>query len=184
MDQEQAAEEIKIIRAVMTQARRSMSRGGGGWIFFLWGCIWAVGYSCAQFLAPKASGWLWAAVDTLGIVGTILILWRHHRRFSAPFERGLGLAWLAVLGHITLLWWLLALDDRQGALLLMLTMALAYILMGLFTNRAVSVAGVVVAAVTAAAYLLLPGFFFLTIGLFGGGTLIVLGLWTLHRWGP
>lgn len=183
MDQEQAAAEIKVIRTMMTQARRAVNRGGGGWIFFLWGCVWLVGFCAAQFLPPEASGWLWAGLDTLGVVGTVLVIWRHHRHFSTPFERGLGLSWLAILGHITLLWWLLALDSRQGALLLLLTMSLAYILLGLFTAPAVSVAGVVVAAITVTAYLLLPGFFFLIVGLFGGGTLILLGLWTLHRWG-
>ncbi len=183
MDREQAMEELKIIRTVMTETRRAVHRGGGGWIFFLWGCIWLVGYCGTQFLPPEAAGWLWGGIDTLGIVGTILIVWRHRRHFSAPFEQALWLIWLAVLGHIALLWWLLALDYRQGSLLLMLTMALAYIVCGLFTNRAVSVAGVAVAAVTVSSYLLLPGLFFLMMGLFGGGTLILLGLWMLYRWG-
>ncbi len=183
MDRDQATEELKVIRSIMSQTRHVVYRGGGGWIFLLWGCIWVVGFCAAQFLPPEVSGYFWGGIDTLGIVGTILIFWRHRRHLSTPFERRVGLSWLAVLGHITLLWFLLALDVRQGTLLMMLTMALAYILLGLFTTTSVAVTGLVVAAGTTAAYLLLPSFFFLTTGLFGGGALILLGLWTLRQWG-
>jgi hypothetical protein len=56
--------------------RRGLTLKGyrhAGPILMLWGVIWAVGYMGMAKMAPNYWGWLWLALDMIGVTGTLIL---------------------------------------------------------------------------------------------------------------
>jgi hypothetical protein len=69
------------------------------------------------------------------------------------------------------------LSGKQVSSFITLTVALAYVLVGLWAGLRWIVAGVAVAALTLFAYFVVPAYFNTWMGLVGGGVLVVTGYW-------
>lgn len=183
MERNRAEDDLRAIRQIMERTRGATSRGGGR-IMLLWGGIWFVGFLCSQFVPVDAAvGWIWIVLNALGLGGTIWLLLRMQgERVKSSIWRPILLWWISLFAFDGLVLWLFGINTgRDLVLLLLLSVALGYAQFGLFTHWIISVTGVFVAAMTVVTALLLPDYFFLAMGILGGGTLVGTGLWLVRR---
>jgi len=184
MDQHQAMDDLKAIRQIMGRVRRT-SGGGGGWFMVLWGVILLIGFSGSQFLSDVYVGGMWAVLNVSGMAISVWLGIRMGRRsgISSPIWRSILLWWLSLGTFDVLLVWLFRLGDHDIALLSILTVALGYVLFGLFSHWIISAVGALMALLAVGAMLLIPNYFSLAIGVLIGGLLIGSGLWLVREEG-
>ncbi|MBN1934117.1 MAG: hypothetical protein JW934_05610 [Anaerolineae bacterium] len=182
MNSYDALDDLKAIREIMNRTRRTES-GEGGWFMILWGIIWLLGFSASQFLPETISGWGWVVLNTTGITLTIWLAIRMGRgNVKSPTWRPIFFWWTSLALFDVLLIWLFDLRAGQDIILLMvLTIALGYVQFGLFSHWMISVIGILIAALAVGAALLIPDYFFVAMGLIGGGLLAGSGLWFVRQ---
>lgn len=181
MQPRDAMDDLKAIRRIMEQARRS-SGGFGGWFMVLWGVIWLLGFAGTHFLwqvrRGDLVGWLWLPLDLAGVVGTLYFGVRMSRRArvrSSALWKLIVLWWLALAVFVLVLVWLLPVHEEKIPLLIILTIGLGYFLFGLFAHWSISAVGVFLAVVAIGAALLFPDWLYLAVAVLGGGALIGTG---------
>jgi hypothetical protein len=179
MERNRVEDDLKTIRQIMERTRSAAGRGGGR-IMILWGATWFVGFLCSQFVPEgPAVGWIWLVLNSVGIGGTIGLALRMPREgVKTPIWQPILLWWTSLFVFDGLVLWIFGVrTGRDLLMLLLLSVALGYVQFGLFTHWVISATGVALAAMTVAAALLVPDYFFLAMGVLGGGTLIGTGLW-------
>jgi hypothetical protein len=172
---EQAADALK--EAVAAERRSAQAyiyqRFAPG--LFLWGIIWIVGYGATD-LVPRVAGWIWMGLVLAALVISMAIgrsvpsdrpqnNWRYVMFFAAVWA--FFASTYAVMG---------ARGAQQGAFP-PLVVALAYILIGLWSGPRLVIAGLAVGALTLGGFFWLPQHFLLWEGFVGGGALILAGVW-------
>ncbi len=185
MDTERALDDLKIIRQIMKRTRRREGKIAGR-IMILWGAIWFTGFLGNQFLPSNTTAWLWPVLDTIGAVVSVGIEIRAGRRndVHSPVSLSMLLYWLALFTFDGLLLWLFHLHtSRDLTLLFTLSVALAFVQLGIFTYWAISGIGVLIAVFVTAAVILLPGYLDLVMALLGGGLLVGSGAWLMRSEG-
>jgi len=191
MQPQDAMDDLKAIREIMERARRT-SDGFGGWFMVLWGVIWFLGFTGTHILLhlqrEQASNWLWALLDSLGILGSIYLgirMARRARTRSSTLWGSILLWWLSLAAFDGALIWKFQLytNGLHMALLIVLTIALGYVQFGLFTHWSISVIGLFLGLLAVVLATWLPAYFNLGIAVLGGGALIGGGLWTLRYGG-
>ena len=176
-------------QGVAERTRRALSERGGDWIMMIWGAIWIVGYG-GMHLWPRATGWVWLALDVAGIAATITIAFRAGRRdvkAGATTRRmnwRMFWSWLLLFCYADV--WLLLLwpfDGLQiGAFVATLVM-FAYVLMGLWLGDWLFITlGLAVTALTLVGYLLFREVFGWWMAGCGGGALLGGGMYVRLRW--
>ena len=183
MERNHAEDDLKAIRQIMERTRK-IAGGGGGWIMVLWGGIWFVGFLVSQFVQQSAApGWIWMALNLLGMGGTIwLALRMQGRGVSSPFWRPIVVWWASLIAFDFLVIWLFHISTgRDLLLLIILSIALGYVQFGLFTHWVISATGLLLAVLAVGATLLFPAYFFLAMGVLGGGVLAGTGLWFVRH---
>jgi hypothetical protein len=182
MNQLDAMNDLKAIREIMNRTRKTED-GRGGWMMILWGIIWVIGFGITQFSTGLVPGITWLALNTIGFVITVWLAVNISRGgVHSPMWRVILLWWLTLCVFDFLIIWLLKIEiGPPMILLIILTVALGYIQFGLFTHWMISAAGLVMATLVIASYLAFPAYFFLSIGLIGGGVLIVSGAWLVRQ---
>jgi len=179
MDSDRALEDLKAIRQIMERTRRGEGRMGG-WYMILWGLIWFVGFLGNQFLPEEPGGLLWFGMSILGAAVSVWLTVQagHREGVRSTAWRPILLWWLALFVFDGLLVWLLQLyTGRDLTLLITLTVALSFFQFGLFTHRAISGIGILVAVLVVGGAVLLPGYLDLVMAFLGGGLLVGSGLW-------
>ncbi len=167
---------------IATTAQRSTTLYGyqrASPYFFLWGVVWVLGYGLSD-LWPAQAGWLWMALDAVGMGMSIRIARADRARRGA----GTAMAWrIAGLGFSLCVFFaatfvvMAPLSGKQISTFITLTVALAYVLVGLWAGLRWTVAGVAVAALALFAYFYVPVYFNTWMGLVGGGVLVLTGYW-------
>jgi len=186
MEPNHAMDDLRVIRQVMERTHRAAG-GHGGWFMVLWGTIWLLGFLgthfIPQFLPPQAINWMWAALNLIGVAGSIWLGTRPHRQGGVRYSiwTAILLWWIALAVFDLLLIWLFGLRDSDVGLLILLTIALGYFQFGLFTHWFISVVGIFIAVISVGSALLIPDYFGLTMAFLGGGALIVTGLWFVRQ---
>jgi hypothetical protein len=153
----------------------------------IWGCVWLVG-NVATDLDARWGNIAWSVGLAFGLAATLSLTIRNARRWqrSFPASRSEGRAVgrrAAFIGTAIMLWFptlsLLAgpFEPRQGNALISITWAFIYMAMGAFVGWRLFAIGLVTAAAIVCGYLFVQQHFFLWMGLVGGGSLIVGGLW-------
>jgi hypothetical protein len=178
-----ASDDLKAIRQIMERTSREAS-GSGGWFMVLWGCIWFFGFLGNQFLPANTAGYVWMGLTAVGTAGSLWIGVRLSRytRVRSTVWRPITLGFIALFAFVLLIAWLFRLSStRDISLLIVLTIALCYVLVGLFTHGGSAIVGVILAALTVGAVVLLPNFFFLAMAFLSGGLLIASGLLYVRR---
>ena len=167
---------------IATTAQRSTTLYGyqlASPYFFLWGVVWVLGYGLSD-LWPAQAGWLWMALDAVGMGMSIRIARADRARRGA----GTAMAWrIAGLGFSLCVFFaatfvvMAPLSGKQISTFITLTVALAYVLVGLWAGLRWTVAGVAVAALALFAYFYVPVYFNTWMGFVGGGVLVLTGYW-------
>ncbi len=185
ISQQEAQQSLQDIESAMRRTRRVLAHGGGPYYMLLWGTIWFLGFCLSQFAASNLVGWGWAVLDTLGGVLSFWIGFTQSRRVrSTVLGPRIGLFWLFLCGYAVVWLWLQPPADwYQLSLMLTLYIMFGYVVMGLWLHINFSIGvGLGVSAIAVATYFLLPGWFYLAMAVFGGGTLFFSGWVMLRRW--
>jgi len=180
MDEKLALNDLKAIRQIIDRTRQAAS-GESGWFLVTGGMIWLVGFLGHQFLPGHLVGWMWLAVNGVGLSVIAWLSVRTTRRGteSSPMLRSIMLAWLALGVFDVLFAWLFDVETTHHLpLLILITIAVGIAQVGLlFSYWPMCVVGGAIAALAVCASLLAQPYFFLIVALLGGGLLIGAGLW-------
>jgi hypothetical protein len=179
MEYDRAVKDLKNIRTTMDRSVSRISKDSG-WFFIVQGAIYLVGYLVTQF-APSAAGPLWIALNAAGIAAMILLGAVLYGRKSRQKHPGLAprivATALGVVVFDALLILLLRISEpRDVTILIMLSVALCYVLIGVYVRLLMCVMGALLGAVVAAAAVLWPSFLYFSIAVFGGGVFIGSGI--------
>jgi len=171
-------EALTTIARTQQTVRRAVLRWTLAPSLAVWGLVWLIGYPASLVLAGDALTLLWIGLVTLGLAvsfGTQLVA---ARRLRSPQGRRIGLSWAVASGYLVLWAALLFPRDPELASFVLVTAIMAgYVLYGIWISRFMAVIGLFVTAVAVAGFLLGPVPFTLSVGLLGGGALVVGSLW-------
>ncbi len=183
----EAEEALAAIQRMTQKARHSIA-GSGVYIFLIiTGIIWLVGFLSTQFLTGQIIAYIWTGTSLLGSVVAIMLGTRMGRRvrnpaFSATAKQG-GIFWLLlVFFAIAAIAIARPTDGKQVTMLIILFTMVGQSAMGLLLSFSSVWWALPITALALIGYFLLPSFFYLWMGILGGGGMIVLGLYIRYRW--
>lgn len=183
VSRDEARTALAAVREVEERARRAISLAGGGPIVMIWGFVWLIGYVGDHFLGGRSSGILWAVVDSLGLIGTLVVVSRLTRRIRDPFGPRIGLLWLFLIAYGGFWIWIAQPIGGLEVGLMAATVAMfGYVVLGLWIDLVFLWIGLGVTVLAIGFYLLTPGSFNLWMGLLGGGALILSGAYIHRAW--
>ncbi len=169
------------IEATERRSRTLFGYGQASPYLLLWGALWIVAGAVGA-LSPGNSGFGWAAVDTVGIGGTVYLAVRQARRCG---ERGERLRLLRHVGTIVALAAFIGLtlmtfapvSGAEVQMLVTLLVAAGYAVAGCWIGLRYAIIGVALGALAAGVFHLAPAQLPLILTMAGGGALILGGLW-------
>jgi len=183
------AEEALAAIQIMTQKTRHSIASGSAYIsLIITGVVWLIGFTATQFLTPPLIVWIWIVTSIVGSALATFIGIRAGKRVriasSAVAGKRIATFWVLLIffaaaivavAHPT--------DGKQITLLIILLAMIGQMGMGLLLSFSATWWTVPVAAVALIGYFFALDWFFLWMGLLGGGTMIILGLYIRLRWG-
>lgn len=187
---QEAREALAGIDQMARQMKRSLAGSGLSRGLLTGGAMWAIGFTL-NFFFPGQSGRIWWLVSSLGMGFIALSIFRQHRKGDVKSAetslhlRQITLFWVAVLGYLLAICLMLPRMHWADQLLLIVAFLMfAYVVMGIWLRTPLLVViGLAVTAVAWAGRLLLPPrYFLLWMAVFGGGGLLVPGLYVKLRW--
>lgn len=174
----EAAAALSDIDAVARRVRQSRFYSFSSLMLVLWGALTFVG-NIASYISPSHAGYVWIAVDVVGIAGSFAVSTFDYRRMGAhSFDLrmaaalvlflGFGLLWAIVLGHFT---------PRQLGVFWTTYFMMVYTIVGLWIGPAFVVIGLGITALTLVGYVFVGAWFELWMAVVNGGGLVLGGLW-------
>jgi hypothetical protein len=179
IDAKEAASALSEINSIAHRVRRSRIYELASLMLIAWGILIFAG-NLAEFTWPRYGGYIWIAVNVLGVLGSAVISTFGYRRTGVRAVDlrmltalllffAFGIFCSVVLGHFT---------PRQMGTFWPIYSMLFYILAGLWVGRAFVAIGVGITAATLIGYFFVEGAFFLPWMAFAcGGGLMLGGLW-------
>ena len=183
----EAEEALAAIQTTTQKTRHSIASGSAYISLIITGVVWLIGFTATQFLTPPLIVWIWVVTSIVGSAFATFMGIRtaKHVRIASSSETG---------KRIVIFWVLLILfgaaiiavahptDGKQITLLIILLAMIGQMGMGLLLSFSATWWTVPVAAVALIGYFFVLDWFFLWMGLLGGGTMIILGLYIRLRW--
>jgi hypothetical protein len=178
IDSQQASEALSDIGEIVRRVRQSQIYHLGSLIMILWGALVFVA-NIATYLAPRYGGYIWIAVNVVGVACTLAIIASGYSGTGVRrFDFRMLVAYLlffafghfcsTLLGHYT--------PRQQGAFWTIYFM-LFYSMAGLWFGYAFIAIGLGISALTLIGYFYIGEAFPLWMALVNGGGLILGGLW-------
>jgi hypothetical protein len=175
IDPGEASKALADIDAVIQKVKQSRDYRIAGAMMILWGVIVAIA-NLVCIAAPRWSGWIWLAMDALGVAATLAMLQRglpRRARFPARFLAAVllffvfGMMWSQAFGRF---------GPRQLDAFWPTLFLFAQTLAGLWFGAAFSMLGLALTALILAGYFWSGDWFALWLAAFNGGGLILCGL--------
>jgi hypothetical protein len=183
----EAEEALAAIQRMKQKTRRAIA-GSGAYIFLIiTGIIWLVGFLSTQFLTGAIVAYIWTGMSLLGSALSIPLGIRMGRRVRSPSAT-------ATAKRAVIFWLLLAFygiaavaiarptDGKQVTMFVILFIMLGQLTMGLLLSFSSTWWALPITALALVGYFLLPGIFYLWMGVLGGGGMIALALYIRSRW--
>ena len=189
VSQEEARESLSKVRDVTVQTQRAITSVYLSPLLILWGVLWIIAYTTAQFHLTYASH-IFTIMSVIGCVGTAVIFWLIHlkapiRDISSPnIVWRITLFWISLYVYAVIWLFLFApFSGRQCNAFLSTLAMFAYVVMGLwFTSRFMIVLGLAVTAATLVGYYFIETYYCLWMAIIGGGAFLGAGLYIRLRW--
>ncbi|HTB62416.1 MAG TPA: hypothetical protein VK737_02410 [Opitutales bacterium] len=184
------------VNHVLATTRLAIAQGPTASILILWGVIWLIADVATQFDLQTVH-WLWPMLDIVGMLATWWLTTRHRVHVRQPGMWRLGVFWVVLFLYAGLwlclllpgdlpfnsnLWGNGELAFRHITAFAHTVPMFAYIVIGLWFGRFLIWLGVLVTVLIVAGLWLVPGYYYLWLGLTGGGSLIVAGLFIKKFW--
>jgi len=183
------AEEALAAIQIMTQKTRYSIASGSAYIsLIITGVVWLIGFTATQFLTAPLLVWIWIVTSIVGSALATFIGIRAGKRVriasSAVAGKRIATFWvLLILFAAAIVAVAHPTDGKQITLLIILLAMIGQMGMGLLLSFSATWWTVPGAAVALIGYFFALDWFFLWMGLLGGGTMIILGLYIRLRWG-
>lgn len=178
IDSKQASEALNDIEDIVRRVRQSRIYDLASLMMIMWGALVFAG-NIASFLWPRGAGFVWIAVDVIGIAGSFAIsAFGHSRTGIRTFDIRMLLAFLLFVGFgIFASVWLGHFTPRQMGTFWPIYFMLVYTIAGLWVGNAFVAIGLSITALTLIGYFYVGGGFDLWMAFVDGGGLILGGLW-------
>ncbi len=194
LSRDEARAALAAIDAISSETRRNIAGSCAGPILIWWGLIWIVMLGYAQFHSgPNRLWWVFILAGFSGQV--VLQQVRPPLIKQAPNWRAAAF-WLGIFVYAGLFlillepWDLLqnlssadsAMVDRKITAYLSIVPMFAYVIIGPWVSRFFVGLGLLMTALILFGYYFVPNWFYLWVGLIGGGTLILSGIFIRKFW--
>jgi hypothetical protein len=182
----EAEEALAAIQTIGQKTRHSIASGGTTITLIVTGIIWLFGFLSTQFV-PEISGYVWTIGSILGTILGTVFGFRMGKRVrspsTVPMAKRLGLFWLFLIIYgIATIAVARPTDGKQATILIILFIMFGQLAMGLLLSFSSTWWALPITALALIGYFLLPGIFYLWMGILGGGGMIALGLYIRSRW--
>jgi len=184
----EAEEALAAIQTMTQKTRQSIASGSAYVSLIITGVVWLIGFTATQFLTPPLIVWIWIVTSIVGSALATFIGIRVGKRVriasSVVTGKRIATFWvLLILFAAAIIAVAHPTDGKQITLLIIMLAMIGQMGMGLLLSFSATWWTVPVAAVALIGYFFALDWFFLWMGLLGGGTMIVLGLYIRLRWG-
>ncbi len=184
---DEARQALADIERISEKTRRSIADSGTHIYLLLTGFVWMAGYLGNQFLPVTVIPYVWAGAAVIASVAGVILgiqAGRRVRRPSAgPLTRRAFIFWVILAGFcVATLSVAQPLDGMQITMIIILFIMLGQLSMGMITSYSTVWWAIPIAILALIGYFLLPGIFYLGMGLLVGGGMIALGLIIRFRW--
>ena len=184
---DEAEESLAAIQRMTQKTRHSVASSGAHISLIVTGIVWLIGFMSTQFLSGEIVAYIWIGLSILGSTLATVLGLRTGKRVrspsATPTAKRIGLIWLLLavycLAAIAVAW---PMDGKQLTTFIVLFVLIGWLVMGLLLSIISIWPGLIIIALVLIGYFLLPGIFYLWMGLLGGGGLILLGLYIRYRW--
>ena len=183
----EAEEALAAIESIAQKTRRSIAGGSAYVSLIVTGIVWLVGFTATQFLTGAIVVTIWIVSSILGSIAATVMGIQVGRRVRSASASVAGKR-IATFWFLMILFSLGALavaqptDGKQLTMLIILFAMIGQMGMGLLLSFSVTWWTVPVVALTLSGYFFFPEIYYLWMGLLGGGTMIILGLYVRFRW--
>jgi hypothetical protein len=183
----EAEEALAAIQIMAQKTRKSIASGGTYITLIVTGIVWLIGFLCTQFLSGEIVGYIWGGLSVLGTIAGIILGSRMGKRVrspaTAPMVKRVGVFWLLLIVFcIAVMAVARPTDGKQATLLVILFIMIGQMSMGLLFSFSSVWWTLPITVLALIGYFLLPGIFYLWMGVLGGGGMIALGLYIRSRW--
>ncbi len=183
----EAEEALAAIQKVTQKTRQSVASSGAYIFLIITGAIWLVGFLSNQFLSGELAAYVWIGTSLLGSALAVLLGTQMGRRVrsasTASYATRIGIFWvLLVFYAIAAIAIAQPGDGKQLTMLIILFIMLGQMAMGLLFSFSSTWWALPITALALAGYFLLPGLFYLWMGVLVGGGMIALGVYIRLRW--
>ena len=183
----EAEEALAAIQHMTQKTRHAIANSGAHIFLILTGVVWMVGFLATQFLPAQLVGYIWGGLSVLGSAASILLGRRAGPRVrgpatSAATRRAITFWLLLVLYAIAVIAVAQPAEGKQVTMLIILFIMIGQLSMGLLLSFSAVWWAIPITALALIGYFLLPGIFYLWMGLLVGGGMIALGIYIRARW--
>jgi len=183
----EAEEALAAIQAVTAKTRHSIASSGAYIFLVITGIVWLVGFVSSQFLTGQIVVYIWIGVSLIGSAVSIFIGSRKDKRVRSPSVS--ANAKRAVIFWLLLVFYGIAAvaiarpaEGKQVTMFIILFIMIGQSAMGLLLSFSSTWWALPITALALVGYFLLPGIFYLWMGVLIGGGMIALGLYIRYRW--
>jgi hypothetical protein len=179
VDREEASALLQDVEGMESRVRRILIYARISDFFFLWGVIFAGGFTANYFLR-EWSNQTWWGLEAVGLIATATIAFFHHRRADEPRR---SIPWRAAASMVAVvafgtLWISLAhMGWREQVTFWPTFLSFLVLLVGLWLGRTLTLAALAIFAISLAGYFFAGPYLHLWMAAAMGGSLIAAGLW-------
>ena len=183
----EAEETLADIQRMTQKTRHAIASNGTYITLIVTGVVWLIGFTCTQFLSGEIIGYIWTGLSILGgILGTVMgfrMAPRVRNPSASTTAKRAGIFWfLLILYGIATILIVRPTDGKQATLLIILFIMIGQLSMSLLVSFSSVWWALPITALALIGYYLLPGIFYLWMGVLGGGGMIAFGLYIRSRW--
>jgi len=184
---DEAEEALATIQRMTQKTRHSFASSGAYIFLIITGVVWLVGFLATQFLSGAIVAYIWIGMSLLGSALSILLGTRMGPRVRGPSAsasaKRAGIFWLLLIIYgIAAIAIARPADGKQVTMFIILFIMIGQLAMGLLLSFASVWWALPITALALVGYFLLPGIFYLWMGILGGGGMIALALYIRSRW--
>lgn len=177
IDSQQASEALAEIDEITRRVRQSRIYNLASLMLIMWGALVFAGY-LGSFLWPRMAGYIWIAVNVVGIAGSFAIsAFGHARTGARSFDGRVLTALLLFFAFGMFVCWLGRFGPRELGAFWPIYFMLMYTLAGLWAGRAFVAIGLSITALTLVGYFFVGPWFEPWMAAVNGGGLMLGGFW-------